>query len=241
MTWVATGVAVVGAVLNFFGASSQAQAQYIVAKANADAANLTRKADNEFKGAMAGLQNYIRAEDNKKKFEAAGLEWNAINQNMSRMKDSFLNGSLQDKMAASEELGALTAQASFMGIGGSTVDTINDMISRTYGDQAIENETNFGYQMKDLVGQRNLLIENANSASDQGTSFANLDYSINTATKEKVSVLPYLFNAISSNMNNIRVGLGQMQMNKMKASPTFSTSSAQAQANSQYGGVNLKL
>lgn len=131
MTWVATGVAVVGAVLNFFGASSQAQAQYIVAKANADAANLTRKADNEFKGAMAGLQNYIRAEDNKKKFEAAGLEWNAINQNMSRMKDSFLNGSLQDKMAASEELGALTAQASFMGIGGSTVDTINDMISRT--------------------------------------------------------------------------------------------------------------
>lgn len=215
--WMMAAVNIIGSIFGFLGASSAAKAQMIVAKANADAENTIRKGKNAYEGAKAALSNYLRAEDTKQKFKAAGEQYNAINSNMQRARDQYVKGTIQEKLAASEQLGALTAQASFLGIGGSTVDSIRSQIKFASDDAAQEGEMAVNYQMYDARNERNNLMYQAASASDFGTTFANMDYGKSVpAYVAKPSFLTYALQGISNAMPYIRVGIGQSQMNNYK-------------------------
>lgn len=238
MSFVMAGIAIAGAVVSFMGASDQAKAQAIIAKANADAANLTRAAENEYRGAYAGLQNFIRAEDNRKKFEAAGEEWDVVNRNIVRIQDQFVKGGIQQKIQAAEEIGALSAQASFLGIGGSTVDTINSLIARNYADQQVEQDQMFNYQIQDMYNQRNSLMQRASDSTDQGTTFANMDYNKNVPEfVAKPSAFAYLLQGVSQAAPYIQGGLGQIHMKRLQQQyGDFPAGArAQAQASNNYG------
>lgn len=241
MTYVSAAVGVIGGILGFLGANDQAKAQMIIAKANADAANKVRAAENEFKGASTALQNYIRAEDNKKKFEAAGEQWNVINQNVVRIQDDYVKGDVQQKLRAAEEMGSVSAAASFMGIGGSTVDTINMLVERNYTDQKIDYEQKKTYQIQDMINERNSLMEQASNATDQGTTFANMDYNKNMPEYvAKPSPFTYLLNVFQNPavQNSIRMGLGESHMNKLQKADFNASASSMAKSN--YGSVKIK-
>lgn len=215
--WMMAAVNIVGSILGFLGANDAAKAQMIIAKANADAENTIRKGKNAYEGAKASLSNYLRAEDTKAKFKAAGEEYNAINQNMMRARDQYIKGSVMERLAASEQLGALAAQASFMGIGGATVDNINSQIKMASQDAQDENALAMQYQEIDMRQGRNNLMYAAASSSDFGTTFANMDYGKSVpAYVAKPSFLSYALQGIGNALPYIRVGIGQSQMNKYK-------------------------
>lgn len=224
MPFIMGGLAIANGIMGFLGASSAAKAQSIINKANADASNTVRKADNEYRGAAAGLANYIRAEDTKRKFKMAGAEWNAAGQNIVRLHDAAVKGEAQVRIKAAEQLGELSAQASFMGIGGSTVDSINRQIRMASSDQIQQMDDQVRYQTGDIQAQRVNLFDNANAASDQGTTFAGLDY--NKAIPEfvaKPSFLTYALSAATDALPYIRTGIGNMQMKKAQQQKTTSS------------------
>lgn len=217
MPWIAAAVMVVGAVINYGQQKGAAQAQSIINKANAEAANLTRQADNEFKGAAASLANFMRAENNKKQMRAAGEAYNALSQNMYRQLDTSLNGTIQERLAASEQLGELAAASAAAGLGGGTVDSINNTMRLRNSLMEQQSEQNENFLRYDAYAQRAGLLQTAVESGDYSQTFAGIDYSRNVAEYvAKPSALGAIVQAFGAAAPYIRTGLGQNQMNAMK-------------------------
>lgn len=114
---------------NGFGQSSLQRAEYkaqrTLDKAEYESKEKIRKASNEFGRAQGSLANWMRSVSNQRTVEAAGDAYNAMSTNLGRTMDQAVTGSLQRRIQAAEQMGAISAQAAAAGVGGSTVDLIN--------------------------------------------------------------------------------------------------------------------
>lgn len=174
-------VAIGGAIMGGMAQRAAAQAQLIVAKANAEAGNITRAADNEYRGAAAALTNFVRAQQNKRILDAAGEQYNAMSANIIRTMDDATSRSVTRQLQSSEALGTIAAQAAAAGVGGSSIDSINSTFQRVsdIADNAENRRDNI--VLGDMSKQQNQIMENAGAQLDQNQTFANIDYSHDSA------------------------------------------------------------
>lgn len=192
--WVAAAVAVVGAIVNFLGASAAAKNQQMVNRANVYAQKVTAEANNKVEVSRAALDNFVREQSNKKLMEKAGDQYNKIGENINRIQDSYTRGSMQKKVAAAEALGSIKASAAFAGVGGATVGMIDSTMRRV---QAISQEgerKNKNLQIGDLRGDRNNQISNAVAGTNMGQTIPNLR---NTVFAEPYVAKPTWMNFLS--------------------------------------------
>lgn len=196
--WVAAAIAVVGAIVSFMGQRAQAKAQQIINRANIDAEKTVRTAQNELAGANSTLANFIREENNRRAMEAAGEQFNAIGKNINRYKDDITRGNLQQKTEAAQAFGSINATAAFYGVGGSTINQINDTLRRSVAIGQEYDKGKQGLQIKDMQDQRAVQISNAVAQQDMGQHIAQIQ---NTIIPEPYVAKPGWMNLVADFAN----------------------------------------
>jgi len=127
-----------GNVLQGLGARTQAKAQNkltdfenLIQKANADAANIVRRANNELAGATGSLNRFKQSIQNQAILRASGDEQKQIQTNLLRAREDLVRGSMEQRLDTAFEVGALAASVSAAGVGGSSRDVLNSTIKLT--------------------------------------------------------------------------------------------------------------
>jgi DNA polymerase III gamma/tau subunit len=153
----------------------------LINNANADAANQVRSANNSLSAAQAALGNLQRSIGNQDKLSAFGSQLDANSENLARLQDTMVRGSFEDGLRASEQLGALHAQAATQGIGGSTAAMMHQTLALSAARAQASRDNNAEYQTFDMLQQKMGLMGNMVRSLDEGQSFAPVDYSVNVA------------------------------------------------------------
>lgn len=241
MSWVMVGVSAVSTITSFMGASSAAKAQTTIAKAQADAENKNRQANNMVSAANSAMINTMRAEDTKQKFKAAGAQWEAANKNIIRLKDQAVRGKVNERLKAAEELGSLYASAAFNGIGGQVVDTIQNQLSTAQKTEEQLSQSNYDTQISDMLSARDSLFANAAASMDNSTTFASMDRNVSIpGYVAKPNPIAYIGNFVEQSAPYIRNQLGQQQM-QAGQSGTTSQSGGFIQSIKNAFGANTKI
>lgn len=145
----------------------------IIDAGNRDAQEIMRKAGNEVARQGASLSNHMRSVSNQRLIEAAGEQYNAFGQNMGRTLDQATTGSMQRRIQAAEEAGAMTAAAATAGVGGSMVQMLNGTVRLRNAVMEQEIDKQQGYATYDQVIQRAGVMQNAydqwDYSLDEGT------------------------------------------------------------------------
>lgn len=179
MWWMA--LAQVGmSLLGSMGQSKIERAQYkankILDKAEYEAKERNRLANNELVAAQASLTDFMRSESNKRLIESAGDAYNALGQNIGRGLDQAVTGNVQRRIQAAEQLGAISASAAAAGVGGSTVDLINGSLRLRNAMLNEEIEKQEGQASYDQLMQRAGVMDQGYSQYDYAMEAGNLDY-----------------------------------------------------------------
>ena len=145
----------------------------IIDEGNRDAQEIMRKAGNEVARQGASLSNHMRSVSNQRLIEAAGEQYNALGQNLGRTMDQATTGSLQRRIQAAEEAGAMTAAAATAGVGGSMVQMLNGTMRLRNAIVEQEIDKQQGYATYDQMIQRAGVMQNAydqwDYSLDEGT------------------------------------------------------------------------
>jgi len=185
MSWVipavAAGTQLVTSLLGNRAQKDAVRAQRKVDATNAAASNAVRRAGNGFSAAQAGLSNLMRSLTNQGNLREAGESVNALNTNLARLQDQATTGSLNQQIAAAEQLGAVRAQAAASGAGGTSSAMLHQTLQLAQARADTTREQNQQYQTYDMLAQRAGLISNMALAVDSGQSFANIDYGVDLA------------------------------------------------------------
>lgn len=149
---------------------------HITEQSKIDAARLTQASGNEVRGSNAALQQFSASLGNKRRMEAAGAAANDVSGNVARLKASLTAGTMNERIRASEELGAVAAMAGAAGIGGSSVEVYNETLRlhNAIREQAVE--ASVGDQVWASEQQRANVLKSAVAGMDNNTYRANIDY-----------------------------------------------------------------
>lgn len=96
----------------------------IASKSNANVKNIMRMADNQMQAAKDSLSRYQQSQSNKFKLMSGGEEMNAQATNILRMADEAVRGGLERRIQVSEEAGAQAASAGAAGVGGGSLEMV---------------------------------------------------------------------------------------------------------------------
>lgn len=162
----AMGLSILGGVNQYKLQRAQYKAQKTIDDANYEASEMIRKASNELGRAQGGLANWMKSVSNQRMIEAAGDQYNALGENLGRILDQAATGSLQRRIQAAEQAGALTASAAAAGVGGSTVSLINGTLRLRNAMVNEEIEKQEGQASYDLMAQRAGVMSNAYDSWD---------------------------------------------------------------------------
>lgn len=221
-------IAIGSALMSASAGKAAAQAQLTVAKANADAGNITRAADNEYKGAAAALTNFSRAQQNKRVLEAAGDQYNVFSKNIVRTMDDSVSKSAYRQLQASEALGTIASAVGAAGVGGGSIDAINSTFRRALEINNSREEKKDDIAIGDSIHQQNQIMDNAAAQLDFNQTFANIDYSKNTPgfVAQTNSTAAALLSGIGQTLPYVKMFIDNRAASQMAAS--LNTSSAGA-------------
>lgn len=175
------GLGILDGALQASSQKKMIKAQAIVDKANAAAQNLAREGDNEKRAAANALANYTKSINNQRAMRAGGEQIEALGINFARLLDQSTKGNVQAQVAASEELGRLSAQAAWAGVGGST----NEMIERTLrlrqAGQQRERDEQLRQQTYGFQTAQSRALRGMGESLDYRYELAGMDYGVNQA------------------------------------------------------------
>lgn len=147
-----------------------------VKRAEYDAAVMTTKARNRLEAAKQTLSDFSRSLSNVNRMEAAGKEYNEAVNALAQTIESRGTGRINSSLAAADKLGALAAGAAFMGVGGASVDLLNDTVKlqRNVEQQLHQTQTD----RLASAGARSSaqIMDNAISQTDLSRTFGSFDY-----------------------------------------------------------------
>lgn len=103
----------------------------MIGKANADAANIVRRANNELAAAVGSLNRFKQSIGNQQILRASGQEQAQIQTNLLRAREDLNRGSVEDRLDTAFELGSIAAAVSAAGVGGSSRDVLSNTIKMT--------------------------------------------------------------------------------------------------------------
>lgn len=108
--------------------SAQLKTENKVAKANARVQDQLTEASNTVSAAAGALSRYKQSVSNKNIMSNAAQYNESLSKNLIRLQDQAQTGNINTRIQAAERTGQLVASASAAGVGGSTVDQINQVI-----------------------------------------------------------------------------------------------------------------
>lgn len=106
-----------------------AKAARIADESNTRVNNIIRESNNILAAASGSLSRYMQSRQNQVHLKNTGKELEAITTNMLRLQDAAQTGTLERRIAAAEEAGALSASVGAAGIGGGTVQMLNSTMN----------------------------------------------------------------------------------------------------------------
>lgn len=173
---IAAGANVAKSLVDTFAKRGMARAQNTLIEAQNASDRALAEANNQLTAANSGFQRAVQSLSNQRQLRAAGEAYNASSSNIGRMTDDFTRGSLSRQLQASEEMGALAAQAAATGTGGST----QEMIARSAALQVAINEqavsTAQGLAAYDAHAQRASLMSSALEGMDMSPILSTMTY-----------------------------------------------------------------
>lgn len=125
MIWLAAAMGAM-ALKQGLDAKNQAKADQITAKSTAKVENMRRDIDNMMSKAKGDLARFQQARSNKYALQSGGRAEDTATVNMLRLSDQAVRGSIEMRIAAAEEAGALAARVGFAGVGGGSVEMLNN-------------------------------------------------------------------------------------------------------------------
>jgi hypothetical protein len=156
-------------------------ASNLLATTNANNANMLRYAGNGFLIAQANLANTQRSIGNNQKADAIGAQYGNQQTNIQRQFDSMNRGSLEQQINNAATLGAMQADASARGVGGSSAAIMRETMLQTQGRQRTQQADKTASMTFDAHLASVGIMRNMVFSQDQSQSVANLDYGVNIA------------------------------------------------------------
>lgn len=156
----------------FYGQASAIQKQGQV-----NAKRITTKSGNEKRVAQNDLQLFSQSLGNRKIMDAAGKNVTAYGENIVKSMEAVTLGSFEDQLRGAEELGATTAMASAMGMGGSSIQAYNDTIETSNNLRREQQSRQIDRNIYSAQRTRGDILTNAVAATDQNIYRADLDVS----------------------------------------------------------------
>lgn len=170
--------------LNTFTSRGQAKAQNILINAQNAADAAVTAANNQLLAANAGFQRVAQSLNNQRQLRAAGEAYNASSSNITRMVDDFSRGSMARQLQASEDMGAVAAQAAAAGTGGMT----QELVARTAAFQVAVNEQAIsraqGLALYDAHSQRAAVMSSAVEGLDVSPVVETMNYLVPQRAKQ---------------------------------------------------------
>lgn len=153
-----------------------AGAEHIVAQSQIKANRIMQAGKNELSAAQSELQRFSAALSNKKAMDAAGKNINVTTENISRTLDAATTGRFSARVAAAEELGAMTAMNAAAGVGGSSVEAYNETLRlhAALSEEAGDRATNT--QLIAQSAERGAILTDTVSSFDRNVYSADMDY-----------------------------------------------------------------
>jgi len=106
-------------------------AQNLVNKANIEAGNTVRDANNELSSVVGSLNRARQAMNNRQVLRTNSREQEAIQTNLARTLSDLTQSSLEERLNSAFELGSLAAAASAAGVGGNSREVMNSTLRLT--------------------------------------------------------------------------------------------------------------
>ncbi len=145
--WVATAVAAVGTVVSVAGAAQNASIQGAASRRAAEASTKQSKAKQEELNAQSELARQIQKINNARIMQAADKTYAAAATNLNRNRAAVQTNNVMARIAQAEAAGAYTANVASKGVGGSSVEAIENTMA-----------------LRDSL--KNQLVKNAQSQAD---------------------------------------------------------------------------
>ncbi len=133
------------------GQSDQLKTQNKTIKSNARIQNQLNQAQNTVASAQGALSRYKQSLGNQQILNNAAKYNEALGKNLSRLQDQAQAGNINTRLQAAERTGQLVASASAAGVGGSTVDQINQVIKGQAARLLQQNDRNTQYATSDTL------------------------------------------------------------------------------------------
>lgn len=177
------------------GTILQADNMYTVDKARYEAAKEVQTATNRREAATASLADFSRSLGNTLRVEAAGKEFNEAVSSLAGALESRTTGRINSSLAAAERIGALNAEASAMGVGGSSIDLLTDTIKLQRNiEQDLQRQATA--RMATSGGRSNAAImDNGYTSIDLTQRFGNFDHTRHVAPVKMKNRLATLIGA----------------------------------------------
>lgn len=150
--------------------------QYRVAKANYEFNTKTQRANNAAQAAGAALQNFQITEGNRRNMEAAGIQYNDAMENINRALSKTTSGNLNVQLQAANAKGQLQAQAAAAGIGGTSIDLMDDLTDLQEQSILQENKDTAKSMAYSAGKQAGQVIDNAVQSFNNSQAFGNFNY-----------------------------------------------------------------
>lgn len=163
--------------LSMLGGAQTARAQARGQIAQIEGDRKVRRANQEEANAKQGLAQHMQNLQNDRILRAAAKQQAAATTNLLRTQDTATQNDLESQIAASEAGGAYAANVASKGVGGSSVDMI-DQTLRARDQRAAElRSRNQRYVTYDMAQQLAGVVPGGIQATDLGVKSMGVDYS----------------------------------------------------------------
>ncbi|QWT56586.1 internal virion protein [Stenotrophomonas phage BUCT598] len=158
------------------GTILQAPNMHRIAVANWEKETKTRAANNFLKKAQGDLTTWSRSLGNKKRVQAAEEEYNRQMEGLSHELRQMGKQGTANSLNAAEQQGALMALAAFSGVGGASVEAMENLVSLQ--DATTQEELQQAMDNMNYFGKENAatVMGNAYDSADMTQTVLDLDF-----------------------------------------------------------------
>jgi len=154
-----------------------------IARANYRAAVAQTKNTNKFEVAKGNLSEFMRSLNNRERVNAASKEYNFQMEQLSEELRAKQGASLNTQAQLAAARGAITAQAGYVGVGGSSADLMDTMVRlQSEMDQEMQNNA-LNLMASRGAKQTAQIMVGAYKGMDIGRTFGQFDFSQHIAPK----------------------------------------------------------
>lgn len=216
--------------------SGQLEIQNKVAKHNAKIQDQLNQASSEVAAAQGALSRYKKSLSNQSILKNAAQYNESLGKNLGRLQEQATQGNIATRLQAAERTGQLVASASAAGIGGSTVDQINQVIKSQAARALQQSDHNTKLATSDTLDRMRQVNEAAFAGLDDISQIDRVTATQTVAQQQEVPSLAQ--NAGMAALSVLGTKSGQDAVGSIGASVGGWFSTPQAGANLQVEGFN---